>query len=101
MAVCDVCGLPTELCVCEDIAREAQKIEVYTTKRKFGKLMTVVEGIDAKNIDLKDLVKDLKTQCACGGTAKEDRIELQGDHRRQVKDMLLKKGFTEDLIEIR
>ena len=101
MAVCDVCGLPTELCVCEDIAREAQKIEVYTTRRKFGKLMTVVEGIDAKNIDLKDLVKDLKTRCACGGTAKEDRIELQGDHRRQVKDMLLKKGFTEDLIEIR
>jgi translation initiation factor 1 len=101
MAVCDVCGLPTELCVCEDIAREAQKIEVYTTKRKFGKLMTVVEGIDAKNIDLKDLVKDLKTRCACGGTAKEDRIELQGDHKRQVKEMLLKKGFTEDLIEVR
>jgi translation initiation factor 1 len=101
MAVCDVCGLPTELCVCEDIAREAQKIEVYTTKRKFGKLMTVVEGIDSKNIDLKDLVKDLKTRCACGGTAKEDRIELQGDHKRQVKEMLLKKGFTEDLIEVR
>jgi translation initiation factor 1 len=101
MAVCDVCGLPTELCVCEDIAREAQKIEVYTTKRKFGKLMTVVEGIDSKNIDLKDLVKDLKTRCACGGTAKEDRIELQGDHKWQVKEMLLKKGFTEDLIEVR
>lgn len=101
MAVCDVCGLPEELCVCEDIAREAQKIEVFITRRKFGKLMTVVTGIDSKNIDLKDLVKDLKNQCACGGTAKENRIELQGDHKKQVKKMLLKKGFTEDLIVLR
>ena len=101
MAVCDVCGLPEELCVCEDIAREAQKIEVFITRRKFGKLMTVVTGIDSKNIDLKDLVKDLKNRCACGGTAKENRIELQGDHKKQVKKMLLKKGFTEDLIVLR
>lgn len=101
MAVCDVCGLPEELCVCEDIAREAQKIEVFITRRKFGKLMTVVTGIDSKNIDLKDLVKDLKNRCACGGTAKENRIELQGDHKKQVKAMLLKKGFTEDLIVLR
>jgi translation initiation factor 1 len=101
MDVCDICGLPKELCVCEDIARESQKIRVYTARRKFGKLMTVVEGIDSKNINLKDLVKTLKTECACGGTFKEKRIELQGDHKKKVKNMLMKIGFSEDLIEIK
>jgi translation initiation factor 1 len=101
MGVCDICGLPEELCVCEDIAREAQKISVYTTKRKFGKLMTVVEGMDDKNIDLKELLKTLKMDCACGGTTKESRIELQGDHKEKVKKMLMKIGFSNDLIELR
>ncbi len=101
MDVCDICGLPKELCVCEDIARESQKIRVYTARRKFGKLMTVVEGIDSKNINLKDLVKTLKTECACGGTFKEKRIELQGDHKKKVKNMLMKIGFSRDLIEIK
>jgi translation initiation factor 1 len=101
MGVCDICGLPEELCVCEDIAREAQKISVYTTKRKFGKLMTCVEGMDDKNIDLKELLKTLKTDCACGGTTKDSRIELQGDHKEKVKKMLMKIGFSNDLIELR
>ncbi len=101
MGVCDICGFPVELCVCEDIAREAQKISVYTTKRKFGKLMTVVEGMDDKNIDLKELLKTLKTDCACGGTVKDNRLELQGDHKKKVKEMLMKRGFSDDLIELR
>ncbi len=101
MDVCDICGLPKELCVCEDIARESQKIKVYTARRKFGKLMTVIEGIDSKNINLKDLVKTLKTECACGGTFKEKRIELQGEHKKKVKNMLMKIGFSQDLIEIK
>lgn len=101
MGVCDICGLPEELCVCEDIAREAQKISVYTTKRKFGKLMTVVEGMDDRNIDLKELLKTLKTDCACGGTVKGSRIELQGNHKEKVKKMLMNIGFSSDLIELR
>lgn len=100
MEVCEVCGLPKELCVCKEIAREAQKIKVYTTKRTFGKLMTVIEGINEKDIDLKDLAKTLKTECACGGTFKDGHIELQGDHKKKVRKMLLKIGFSENLIEV-
>jgi translation initiation factor 1 len=98
MAVCDVCGLPKELCVCEEIAREVQKIKVYSVRRKFGKMMTVIEGLDAKDIDLKDLVKKLKTECACGGTYKDGRIELQGAHQKKVKDALVRIGFSESSI---
>ena len=49
--ICSRCGLPVDLCVCESIAKESQKIEIKTIKKKFGKLNTVVEGIDGKGFD--------------------------------------------------
>jgi len=45
MGVCNQCGLPEDLCVCEAIAREQQKITVKIEKRKFGKKYTVIDGI--------------------------------------------------------
>ena len=61
--ICPVCGLPKDLCVCEEIAKEEQKIKVYVTKRRFGKLMTVIEGFDTDLIDIKELAKKLKDIC--------------------------------------
>ena len=92
--ICNVCGLPTELCVCEEIAREQQEINIYTVSRRYGKLVTIVEGIDSSDIDLEDLGKKLKAACASGGTVKEDRIELQGNHKRRVKKVLNEMGFN-------
>ena len=66
--ICDVCGLPEELCVCEEIAREVQSLKVFTVRRRFGKLMTIIEGIDEHDIDIRELTKTLKARCACGGT---------------------------------
>jgi translation initiation factor 1 len=63
--------------------------------------MTVVEGLNEKDLDLKDLVKTLKVECACGGTFKDKRIELQGDHRKKVMDVLMNMGFSQDLIELK
>ena len=57
---CAKCGLVKELCVCETIAKESQRINVFTEKRSFGKNYTLIEGIDEKEIDLKDLAKKLK-----------------------------------------
>jgi len=99
MAICEVCGLP--VCICEEIARESQKITISVNRRKFGKSMTVVDGINEKSIDMNDLAKKLKGELACGGTVKDGRIELQGDHRNRVKDILIKSGYSEDLIEVR
>jgi len=53
-----------------------------------------VEGIDSTDIDLDDLARKLKTRCAAGGTAKEGRIELQGEHKRKVKEVLEELGFS-------
>lgn len=98
--ICSTCGLPKELCVCETIAKESQRIKVYTEKRKFGKVHTVVEGIDEREIDLRGLGKQLKSHLACGGTVKGGRIELQGKHPGQVRDFLIGLGFAKERIDM-
>ena len=99
--ICPQCGLPKELCVCETIAKESQKIIVTTVKKKFGKLNTIIQGIDQKEINMKELAKKLKTELACGGTVKDGKIELQGDHKQKAKQILVQTGFAPDTIEIR
>ena len=99
--ICPVCGLPREICVCEEIAREQQRISIYSVKRKFGKIMTIIEGIDEKQVDLKDLTKKLKSKLACGGTLKGSEIEIQGDHKKRAKEMLIGMGFSPDMINIK
>lgn len=100
MTICEKCGLPQELCMCESIAKETQKIIVKTEKKKFGKVYTVIEGVDNKEIDLKNLASQLKSKFACGGTAKDGRIELQGDHKQKAKEELMKAGFASETIEV-
>jgi len=100
MNVCERCGLPTDLCVCETIAKETQKIMVKLEKRRFGKMYTIVTGIDSKEIDLEEVGKKLKAKFACGGTVKANRIELQGKHTKGMKDALVNLGFAPETIII-
>ena len=99
--VCPMCGLVKELCVCETIAKEDQKILVYLERKKFNKNYTIVEGINSKEIDLKDLAKKLKSELACGGTIKEGKIELQGEHKQRTKKILIAYGFAPSSVEIK
>ena len=96
--ICPICGLPKSLCVCKVIEREAKPLKIYTIMRKFNKPITIVEGIDEKSG--KSVSKELKRKLACGGTFKEGRIELQGDHRARVKELLVKMGYEGDQIEV-
>jgi|SRR3989344_7528130 len=98
--ICSKCGLPKDLCVCDTIAKEEQKIIISLVKKKFGKIITIVGGIDDKSIKLKDLCKQLKGKLACGGTVKEGKVELQGSHAPRVREELIKLGFSSDMIEV-
>ena len=98
MTVCESCGLAQDLCVCETIAKEGMKIIVKIEQRKFQKFYTVVEGIDHKEIDLEQLGKALKERFACGGTVKDNRIELQGKHTKNMKEALISLGFAPETI---
>jgi len=97
--VCSVCGLPKALCVCGTIAKEEAKIKVYTEKRRFGKNVTIIDGVE-EEAKPKELAKKLRTKLACGGTYKNGKIELRGDHKQKVKKILIESGFPEEKIEI-
>jgi translation initiation factor 1 len=98
--ICTTCGLPKDLCVCDQIARESQRITVSIDRRKFGKTYTVISGINEHEVDIKDLAKKLKNKLACGGSGKNGEISLQGNHFRTIKDDLITLGFSADTIDI-
>jgi translation initiation factor 1 len=61
--------------------------------------VTVIEGIE-KDANPKELAKKLKSKLAAGGTYKEGRIEIQGEHKERAKKILIESGFSEDQIEV-
>jgi len=97
MDICPKCGLPLQTCVCEEIAKTEQRIQIQTVKKKFGKINTVISGF--QDVDLKTLGKSLKQDLACGGTVKDNAVELQGDHGINAVRALVKLGFSEEAIE--
>ena len=99
--ICPVCGLPKELCVCDTIGKDDQNIVVRIEKKRFGKIVTVVDGFDSKSVDMNELFKTLKKKFACGGTVRDNTIELQGNHKNHVKKVLIDEGFSESSIKIK
>ncbi|ASJ00106.1 protein translation factor SUI1 [Thermococcus gorgonarius] len=91
---------PLDEMLFKEVLKEQQRIRVYIERARYGKLKTIIEGIDEKEFDLEEIAKKLKAKLACGGTVKKGRIELQGDHRDRVKKLLAELGFSEELIEV-
>jgi translation initiation factor 1 len=92
-----ITGLPEELGIEEALEKEGAKIRVYIETRRFGKPITIIEGIRE---NVKEILKELRRTLACGGTFKNNHIELQGDHRKRIKEVLVALGFKEEQIEI-
>ncbi|WP_105169305.1 stress response translation initiation inhibitor YciH [Pseudoalteromonas sp. T1lg23B] len=63
------------------------RIERQTKGRK-GKGVMLVVGIDAQQHDLKKLAKTLKSKMGQGGALKDGIIEIQGDDREKLKQIL-------------
>ena len=100
MDKCQKCGMLKDLCVCEILDKQGvAKIKIYTTSKKFKKIVTIVEGIDKAQID--QTTKELKHKFACGGTAKDGQIILQGNHKNKVTAVLKQLGYLEESIEVR
>ena len=45
--ICNMCALPDDLCICQEIAKEQQKAVISVVRRRYGKMVTMVEGIEA------------------------------------------------------
>ncbi|AGO61122.1 translation initiation factor [Ferroplasma acidiphilum] len=90
----DFTGMPKELQPWEGFNRDSELIKISVDKRRYGKLVTVIDGIDPKTENINDIAKTLKKKAASGGTVKDGRsIELQGDHRDVMKKELESMGF--------
>ncbi len=68
--------------------------------RRFRKPTTMIEGLNLKRAELEKIAQNLKTKLACGGTAKDGYVLLQGDHRESVKEELINMGFNKSSIEV-
>ena len=64
------------------------------TQGRHGSGVTVVTGLALDGEALADLARRLKAACGAGGTVKDGRIEVQGDHRDAVVAFLQKQGWT-------
>jgi len=98
--ICPTCGLPLDMCMCREISKQQQRIVVRLETRKWNRDTTIIEGIDDKEFDLHKLAKELKSECACGGTAKNNQIMLQGDQRQKAGRYLAKLGFPKTNISV-
>jgi translation initiation factor 1 len=64
-----------------------------TTKGRGGKTVTLVKNLVLSEKDMKALAKKLKSACGSGGTIKDGVIEIQGEHRKRIADLLEKLGY--------
>lgn len=58
-----------------------------------GKAVTLVKNLELSADDLKALAKKLKQECGTGGTIKDGMIEIQGEYREKIADILRKLGY--------
>jgi translation initiation factor 1 len=86
-----VTGLPEELGIEDDLSRESE-LTIRVEKRRYDKPVTVVEGFD-QGVDLDEVASELKRAVGAGGTVTDGAVEIQGDHRDRLPDLLADRGF--------
>jgi translation initiation factor 1 len=98
--MCSGCGWPEADCKCSQRSgRESVPAKVVAKLRvekkgRGGKTVTVVFDLPRNDEFLKELTQELKRACGTGGSMSDDTVELQGDVRDRVRDLLLKKGYV-------
>ena len=99
--LCDGCGKPEAECTCPAaeeppepfVPPEKQRIRLTVEKRKKGKLVTVIHGLEGPTAQKKELLSKLKAACGSGGTEKDETLEIQGQHDEQLGRLLREMGY--------
>lgn len=99
--MCERCGQPEEQCVCppvpppvpERLPPHRQTAVLSIEKRKRGKSVTVVRGLDPDAGHLSELLTQLKTACGAGGSLQEGAIEIQGKQLDRIRGELTRMGY--------
>jgi translation initiation factor 1 len=98
-AHCDRCGKLESACQCLPLLPQPkppsqQTLGVRTEKRKAGRFVTIVKGLDAAfPLQNQELLTQLKNVCGAGGTQEEGELILQGDQKVRVTLHLEQLGY--------
>ena len=98
---CPGCGHPVKQCCCSKGKSRQQGDGVIRisrqTKGRKGSGVCLITGVPLGGAELKKLAKQLKKKCGAGGAVKNGVIEIQGDHREVLVEILKKLGFEAKL----
>jgi translation initiation factor 1 len=97
--MCPACRKPLAGCTCAaQAAAPARGDGIVRVSREThgrgGKVVTLVRGLPLDAAALAALGKQLRTACGAGGTAKDGVLELQGEHRDRVAELLQQQGWV-------
>ena len=95
--MCPACRQPQAACSCSAAKRPPTDGIVRVsreTKGRGGKAVTLVRGLALDPVALAALGKHLKAACGSGGTVKDGVVEIQGEHRDRVVEVLQARGFV-------
>ncbi|NOX59341.1 MAG: translation initiation factor [Planctomycetes bacterium] len=96
---CHVCEMPLDQCACprgvtgEVLLPKDQLARVSREKRRKGKTVTIITGLDPVASNLDAILANLKSSCAAGGKINDGTIEIQGDHRERAMLILRDYGY--------
>jgi translation initiation factor 1 len=100
-AKCPECGRPRPDCRCgenrvaaDPIPRRVVAKLRVEKKGRGGKTVTVVDGLPQNPEFLNDLIQALKRACGTGGTVIAGGIELQGELRERLREVLAQRGYV-------
>jgi translation initiation factor 1 len=98
---CPKCGWPQRDCKCSGQFAHDQPLPTKIVaklrvekKGRGGKTVTVVYDLPNNAAFLKDLSGELKRACGTGGSVADNTVEIQGDHRERLREVLARKGWT-------
>jgi translation initiation factor 1 len=96
--MCPACGHPADGCVCKQESSNVPAGDGIVrlgreTKGRKGKGVTTITGVPLSSAELKRFARELKARCGSGGTVKDGTIEIQGDHREKLIEILKSKGW--------
>src|SRR5690606_17172402 len=97
--LCPGCGQAQAACDCRARAQARPAggdgiVRVgRATKGRAGKGVTVISGLPLAAAELQALAKTLKQHCGTGGTVRDAVIEIQGEQRDRLVDLLQKMGY--------
>lgn len=78
----------------QELPPNQQNLRVQASRKgRKGKTVTVISGFQTQPETLAKLLKQLKNQCGTGGTAKDDTLEIQGDHTQKLVEILIQLGY--------